>query len=344
MSRPPPPPVLPEWLTAGVGGFVREHPAVVAFGALIGIAALMIAAAAWEGRAGSLAREKPAPEPLPVAAPMPIAAEQVVVTETGMASAPPNAPMNAASSEPAKVQDSRPASAIARATDPSPAQPASQPIALSTGARERVLPAPPQYDGARNVPTSERAPAAVPRAPPREEPTIVVAPAPERAALVVNAAPDVAIATRPVVAAREATAPYPQVASTTNPVAPARAPSTDEIEALFVTFVDSYDRGRLDAIAALFDDDAQSSERRGRAEIRRNYDELFRRSEWRRMKLTRVSWKHAGDVTHARAEAAVRTRWRDGREGEELIAMDIDLARRDGRVVIVRLAQQAGTP
>ena len=48
MRRPPPPPLLPEWLTEGVGGFVRAHPAVVAFAALIGIAVLMIAAAAWK--------------------------------------------------------------------------------------------------------------------------------------------------------------------------------------------------------------------------------------------------------------------------------------------------------
>ena len=46
--RPPEPPVLPEWLTSGVGGWVREHPAGAAFGALIAVAVLTVGAALWE--------------------------------------------------------------------------------------------------------------------------------------------------------------------------------------------------------------------------------------------------------------------------------------------------------
>ena len=53
-----------------------------------------------------------------------------------------------------------------------------------------------------------------------------------------------------------------------------------------MAFVDSYDRGRLDAFAALFDDDAGPNQRQGRAAIRSEYDELFRLSGWRRMQLT----------------------------------------------------------
>jgi ketosteroid isomerase-like protein len=145
-----------------------------------------------------------------------------------------------------------------------------------------------------------------------------------------------------------AVAAAPPVRAVAAPPAPSTAsvlaPKADEIEAQFVAFVDAYNRGRLDAMAALFDDDAQTSQRQGRAAIRREYDDLFRRSDWRRMNVSRMSWKLLGDVAQVRAEGAVRTAWRDGREAEERLALDMDLARRDGRVAIIRLSQQAAAP
>src|SRR5208282_4768155 len=42
--RPAPPVVLPEWLTSGVGGFMRQHPALVAFVALLFGAVLVVSA------------------------------------------------------------------------------------------------------------------------------------------------------------------------------------------------------------------------------------------------------------------------------------------------------------
>lgn len=315
MRRPPPPPLLPEWLTEGVGGFVRTHPAVVAFAALIGIAVLMIAAAAWEGREGSLAREKRAPEPLPAATSMRSAPEPVAVAQAPIA--PPN----------------------------EQAPPMGSAMALATTARDGIPPDAPRGNGARAANASERSvPTQDSRMPPREVAAIVVAPALERAPPEVSVAPAVTAVPPPVTAAQERPAGSAQPAPAANPGSASLGPNTDEIEALFVTFVDSYDRGRLDAIAALFDDDARTDERHGRAEIRRDYDEVFRRSDWRRMRLTRVSWKHLGEVTHARAEAAIRMGWRDGREIEERLAMDIELVRRDGRVVITRLSQRAGAP
>ena len=317
MRRPPSPPLLPEWLTEGVGGFVRAHPAAVAFAALIGIAVLMIAAAAWEGREGSLARDKRAPEPLPVATPMRGAPEPTAVAQAQAPIAPTNEQV----------------------------APTGNATAPSTTARDGIPPDATRDNGARAANASERSvPAQDSRMPPREVAAIVVAPALERAPPEASVAPAVTAVPPQVSAAQERPAGSAQPAPAANPGSAARGPNTDEIEALFVTFVDSYDRGRLDAIAALFDDDARTDERHGRAEIRRDYDEVFRRSDWRRMRLTRVSWKHLGEVTHARAEAAIRMGWRDGREVEERLAMDIELARRDGRVVITRLSQRAGAP
>ena len=47
-----------------------------------------------------------------------------------------------------------------------------------------------------------------------------------------------------------------------------------------------------------------------------------------------------GDRTIAKGEITVRIGWRDGREVEQRLALDMELVRRDGRVVIARLSQQ----
>jgi len=121
-------------------------------------------------------------------------------------------------------------------------------------------------------------------------------------------------------------------------------PAAAEIEALFAAFVESYERGRLDAFTALFDDDADTNLRHGRAAIRGEYDELFRLSSWRRMQLTQVNWRRIGERAYAKGEIAVRIGWRDGREVEQRLAVDMELVRRDGRVVIARLSHQARSP
>lgn len=70
ISRPAarqPPPMslaspLPEWVTLGVGGFAREHPALAMFGLTITAAALLIAAVAWSEPSFFLERvESPGP-------------------------------------------------------------------------------------------------------------------------------------------------------------------------------------------------------------------------------------------------------------------------------------------
>jgi ketosteroid isomerase-like protein len=128
------------------------------------------------------------------------------------------------------------------------------------------------------------------------------------------------------------------------PVAPALPPASPEIEALFAEFVDFYEHGRLDAFAALFDADADTNLRHGRAAIRNEYDELFRLSSWRRMQLTRIHWRRAGDKAYAKGEIAVRIGWRDGREDEQRVNVEMEIVRRDGRAVIARLSHQPKNP
>lgn len=122
------------------------------------------------------------------------------------------------------------------------------------------------------------------------------------------------------------------------PTAP--PPAAPEIEAFFDAFVNAYEAGRLDAFAALFDEDADTNFRRGRAAIRSEYEELFRLSTWRKMQLRQVNWKRAGDRAYAKGEIAVKIGWRDGREVEQRVAIDMELVRRDGRTVIAKLSHQ----
>jgi len=128
------------------------------------------------------------------------------------------------------------------------------------------------------------------------------------------------------------------------PVATPVPPAAAEVDAIFATFVEAYERGRLDTFAALFDDDADTNLRRGRAAIRGEYDELFRLSQWRRMQLTRMSWHPVGDRAVANGEITVRIGWRDGREVEQRVNVNMELVRRDGRVVIARLSHQPKNP
>jgi hypothetical protein len=187
----------------------------------------------------------------------------------------------------------------------------------------------------RSVATTSASP------PPRVDTAAVKPGAPTAVAGVTTVTP-AAVATVAAIAPTAPTAP-----TATPPAAPAAteptSPTTAEIEALFATFVESYDRGRVDAFAALFDDDAESNLRRGRAAIRGEYDELFRLSTWRKMQLTRINWKRAGERTYAKGEIAVRIGWRDGREVDQRIAIDMEMAHRDGRLVITRLSHQPRT-
>lgn len=359
--RPPEPPVLPEWLTAGVGGFVREHPAGTAFGALIGAAVLVVGAALWDREGGTLVRASRSPEPpaptMPASSPTVVAEAPVVPKTQVVASAPVTAKVPATAT--AKASASSPASAPAlpsaptAAPVPAPAAPtmAVAPRAASSAVAVAVTVAPPAPVVRPEAPMQtaaarERAaPPEAPSPPPRSEPAVAVAASPVPAIVAASAPvpaavpPSAAAPATATAASRAEDTPVATVAAA-SPLAPANA----EIETFFAALVDAYDRGRVDAYAALFDDDARSNERQGRAAIRRDYEELLRQSSWRRMQITRINWRRTGETARAKGEIAVRIGWRDGREVEQRHAVDMELARRDGRVVITRLSQQPSAP
>ena len=176
-------------------------------------------------------------------------------------------------------------------------------------------------------------------------------PAPEAIASPPLAAAPTSPATAPVpptplVAAASVVAAGPAAAPprTEPPAEPAPPPSPDaptaaEVETLIAAFISHYEGGRLDAFASLFDVDARTNEFSGRAAIRSDYGELFQRSSVRRISLRQLRWRPVGERTQANGEIAVKIVWRDGREVEQRIALEMELMRRGGRTVIARLSQ-----
>ncbi len=389
--RPLPQPVLPEWWTAGVGGFVRAHPAGVAFGALVAASAVVAGFALWESDAASLTRGRTAAPgadvPPAVAAVVALAKRDQTRSSLAVdeprepASVSANAPSVAAApaaTAPVRVRaqsehksetpDRSPApnvhapASVSAAAATSVTAPATSTVAVApTSIAPRAAPAAPPVADA--PPPAAAAPpvrssVAAPVPPAAAVPSAVAAAVPSTIAIVPPgvAPPPPAIASPPPAPMPLAVAsgvdtpaarPMPAVAApppATLAEASLRAPANAEIELLFAAFVDAYDRGRADAFALLFDADARANQHQGRAAIRGEYDDLFRRSQWRRMQVIRMNWRRVGDTAQAKGEIAVRTGLRDGREHEERLSVDMELVRRDGRLVITRLDQRPGAP
>ena len=320
--------VLPEWLTAGVGGYVRAHPAVDRVrGADRRRGRWSSALSLWEGRDGSAgarsprgaARPRSAARPATRAAPVRRrrrtcrrpAAPAPDAGRAGAACA--SAPIMRAPRRPGVGGRGRPSSErhVAPPREASQRQPRdrrARPVARFASRLRCQRAASPRRC---RSPASRRPSVAV--APSRRRPPMHRVPSPSVGPEVDRAMPEPAgVSVAIGRAGRRRRAPPS--------AAPALPPASAEIEALFATFVDTYERGRLDAFAALFDDDADTNLRHGRAAIRGEYDELFRLSQWRRMQLTRINWRRVGDRAyrqgrnHGQDRLARRPRGRAARQ------------------------------
>ncbi len=336
--------VLPEWLTVGVGGYVRAHPAVVMFGVLIAGAALVVLTSMRDGSEGMLAREV---REVLVAAHPAIPSFSRASSDAAVANAGTRTPPLRAASA-ADERAHRTAGSALSVPEPSGKSNDDSLPKANVPVEQGVM--------ASNVRTSGGSATAMAAVASAAPPVVSLPPV----APTVQAMPSLPVAseappsvpspsTQLVTEASLARAADPAaraepVAVSPQPVAASLPPASPEIEALFAEFVDNYERGRLDAFAALFDDDADTNLRHGRAAIRNEYDELFRLSSWRRMQLTRINWRRAGDKAYANGEIAVRIGWRDGREVEQKLAVEMELVRRDGRAVIARLSHQPKNP
>jgi len=333
----PPAPPWPEWLTVGVGECVREHPAMSSLLAIVVGAASIIGAVAWESREATVTREaRPevvAKRPVTVAAPAvePESPSLATAAAPVAAMSPPAEPAATVERIPAGAGVANPRLATPVRDTGAPLNARAASVAPASAARADAVAATasdpqPSASPAAKVPTAT----GLASAPPPSGDRV----APSTAAVAPGGGEPV-----PVVAAMAAAGP-PALPAAAEPASLTPPPANGEIEALFAALVEAYERGRPDAFAALFDDNAETNLRRGRPAIRGEYDELFRQSSWRRMQLTRINWRRVGDRALAKGEISVRIGWRDGREVEQRVAVDMELVRRDGRALIAKLSQQ----
>lgn len=227
------------------------------------------------------------------------------------------------------------AEVTAPALSPEPVRAASQPRETAAASGERIASATASVERSApaTVPVERPAPpstaSAQPMASSRSEPPREEAPA--------RAKPPVA----PVI--EQATAATPVAVAAATGAAPTAAESnTEPPTAVLQRFVAAYERGDLEGLMALFDEDARI-ERGGRARIRRDYAELFRGSEMRSLRLSGLRWSGEGETM--RGEGAFIARVvRRGEEGMRNVAgsIRVELVKRGDRLLIISLYHSAG--
>ncbi len=112
--------------------------------------------------------------------------------------------------------------------------------------------------------------------------------------------------------------------------------------AVLQRFVAAYERGDLEGLMSLFDESARI-ERGGRARIRSDYDELFRGSELRSLRLRDLRWSGDGEIVRAEGAFVARVL----RRGEEAMrdvggSIRVELVKRGDRLLIIGLYHTVG--
>jgi hypothetical protein len=120
-------------------------------------------------------------------------------------------------------------------------------------------------------------------------------------------------------------------------LAPATALTNADIEALVAHLVSSYEAGDIDALMALVDR-AEASSLRG-ARMRQLYDEFFRATRERHLRVNALAWQVEAASAQARGEVAVSAHYFDRPAAlERRVPVELDIAMREGRPRITRLA------
>jgi hypothetical protein len=350
-------PLLPEWITFGLGGFIRDHPGFTAFAVLIAVSALMVAVSAWPDRDELLSGEKfyastTATDTRPAGrapttsrgVPSPDSASKAV--ESKASTADGGAPGAGAVVAPPRDRVAEPGSVAlapsARAVAPSVAAAETTPVkspSAPRGAVQAVSASASSDHAARQFAASPLAPgiltpaSAVPAPEQSAAPPVTLPPVLTSASAAPAAAPqEMVVASVPIAQASAADrAPPPLVQP---------PPAAADVESLIAAFVSSYEAGTISVFANLFGAEAEANEQRGRVAIRGEYNQFFRSTAWRRMHVAKMNWQSVGDRTEAKGELLVRTGWHDGREVEQRVAVKMELVQQGGRTVIAKLSLQ----
>jgi len=184
---------------------------------------------------------------------------------------------------------------------------------------------------------------------PRDPDVIVlpdIAPPPARALRTANEEPapfDRARPAPPKAAAPDAQAPEPPPAlrfaqSLPAPSAPAAqaAITGADVETLVARLVSYYESGDVENLMALVDGNEAASARG--AQMRQAYREFFGATKQRRLHVNTLGWQLGGVSAQARGEAALSAEYFDQRAVERRVPVEVDIALRDGRPRITRLA------
>lgn len=117
------------------------------------------------------------------------------------------------------------------------------------------------------------------------------------------------------------------------PVAPAI--SDREIELLLGRFASSYELGDLDFFVALFDDKARTSDRKGKAAIRKDYETLFSSTQTRQISFKNIHWNREGETARGEGRFALRISTQNERELKAYSGtVRFELARMENKLLI----------
>ena len=126
------------------------------------------------------------------------------------------------------------------------------------------------------------------------------------------------------------------VATATTPAPQRITPAT--LATLLQAFILSYDAGNLDQLMSLFTEDAQTNARHSRAEIRKDYADLFRTTDLRGMKLRDINWKLSSGRAQGWGRFEVKVRQIGKQEVKIYVGqLKIDLQKRGPELRISRL-------
>jgi hypothetical protein len=116
----------------------------------------------------------------------------------------------------------------------------------------------------------------------------------------------------------------------------AQAISTADVEMLIARLVSYYESGDLDNLMALLDRNEAASLRG--AQMRQAYRDFFEATRQRRLRLSTIAWQLGGASAQARGEAALSAEYFEQPAVERRVSVELDIALRDGRPRITRLA------
>jgi len=131
-------------------------------------------------------------------------------------------------------------------------------------------------------------------------------------------------------------APSPRVqVQASAPVPAPGGPSNADIENLVVALVSSYEAGDSGRLVDLVDSDSVGFFARNR--MRNAYDEFFRGTRSRQLRIDRLAWTAAPGGANAQGEATVRAEYADRAPFEKHVDVQLGIVVRDGRARLARM-------